>query len=203
MATAHTNTPQRDPVESACSIVCSAVADLGYAMGWHVRLRAAELLLVHLVGVAPRVQRVRSAVYGMSALHRLGGSVPLPESETELARLTDKVGPAMLLIGYDEPHAVLVVDDRILIELFSWSDHVDPGALMQPFAREIGKDAGSRFTIPDVASGGAAAYELLEGASLPPLNRMYEQMALQLARAAAPRVRWQLDAPRQLRERSA
>jgi hypothetical protein len=161
-------------------------------MGWHVRLRAAQLLLIHLAGVEPRIQRVRGVVYGRSALHRLGSPL-VPETEAELAQFREQVGPAMLLLGHDEPHAVLVAEDRYLVELYSWNDHNDPGVLIQPYARDLGTNSGPRVTVEDVASGGVAVYELLPGASLPALNRMYEQMAVQLARAAAPRVRWQLD----------
>ncbi len=182
-------------LHQACTIVCSAVADVGSSKGWHVRLRAAQLLLIHLVGVEPRVQRVRAAVYGMSAMYRLGHPL-LPRTDADFIRIRDRCGPAMLLLGYDMPHAVLVVEGRVLIELFAWTDHSDPGVLIEPFVRDLGDDAAERLTVEDVACGGAAAYEFLRGAAVPTLNRLHEQMAMELARAAAPRVRWQLDSPR-------
>lgn len=189
-------------LQQACTIVCNAVSDLGSGKGWHVRLRAAQLLLIHLVGVEPRVQRVRAAVYGMSAMHRLGHPL-LPRTDADFIRIRDRGGPAMLLLGYDVPHAVLVIEGRVLMELFAWNDHNDPGVLIEPFARDLGDDAGELLTVSDVACGGAAAYELLRGAAVPSLNRLHEQMAMDLARAAAPRVRWQLDSPRAMKERPA
>lgn len=202
MSASTTHGARRPDAEHVSSIVCAAVADFGLGMGWRVRMRAAELLLTHLAGTQVRVQVVRAVAYGHSAFHRHG--LPLiPRSEAELQRFYDRAGAAALVLGYDQPHAVLIIDDRVLVESFSWNDHSDPGVLLQPFVRDLGPDPEARFTVTDVACGGAAAYERIPYGVLAPLNRQYEQMALQLARACAPRVRWQLDASPARRERPA
>jgi len=182
-------------LEFACQTVCAAVADIGFASSWRVRLRAAELLIGELTQTVPSVQVVRAVAYGRSAVWRLGGA-PIPASDVEFAHYRHQVGPAMLVLGTDdEQQAVLIIADSVMMELASWNDHDDPGVLIRPFVYAPRSIDGPRFVVEGVSSGATVAYELVPNATLDPLNRTYEQLARQLARAAAPRVRWSLDSP--------
>jgi hypothetical protein len=98
----------------------------------------------------------------------------------------------MLLLGYDQPHAVLIVGDFVL-ELACWNDHDDPGVLVQPFVGQLPAEPSSEVVIEGLPLGAAVTYQLGSDETLAPLNRTYEKMARQLAASAAPRVRWQLD----------
>jgi hypothetical protein len=51
-------------LENACLAVVDAIAEVGYAVGWRVRFRAAQLLIAHLTQSMPTVQVVRGIVYG-------------------------------------------------------------------------------------------------------------------------------------------
>ena len=183
-------------LEAACAAVCDAVADIGFASSWRVRLRAAELLIGQLTQTEPNVQVVRAVVYGRSAAWRLRGG-PIPS-------FRDQVGPAMLVLGTDdERHAVLVVSGTVLMELASWNDHDDPGVLIRPFVHSLPANCGPRIVVDGASSGATLVYQFNPSATLDPLNRTYEHLARQLARAAAPRVRWSLDSPYAKKEASA
>lgn len=190
-------------LERACAVVCDAVADVGFAYSWRLRLRAAELLIRELTQTEPNVQIVRAVAYGRSAILRLGGA-PIPGSDTELAHYRHQVGPAMLVLGSDdEQHAVLVIAGSVLMELTLWNDHDDPGVLIRPFVHAPHGIDGPRFVADGVSSGATVAYEVVPNANLEPLNRTYEQIARQLAWNAAPRVRWSLNSPQARKQASA
>lgn len=188
------------PLENTCLAVIDAVDDLGFSAPWHVRFRAAQLLIAHITQSVPTVQVVRGIVYGRSALFRLGGAL-IPRTQEELAQFHEQVGPALVLLGYDQPHAVLIVGPYV-VELTCWNDHDDPGVLIHPFVGQLPVEPSDEVVIDDVPIGAAVAYQLQRGETLPSLNRTYEQMARQLAASAAPRIRWQLDS-RRPREESA
>ncbi len=189
-----------NPLEDVCIAVVDAVAEAGYAVSWHVRFRAAQLLIAHITQSVPNVRVVRGIVYGRSALFRLGGAL-IPRTDAELAQFDDQVGPAMVLLGYDQPHAVLVVGPHVM-DLAYWNDHDDPGVLIHPFVGRLPAEPSDEAVIEDLPMGTAVAYQFLPEETLPALNRTYEQMARQLAASAAPRVRWHLDSGRP-REESA
>lgn len=181
-------------IERVCEATQSAICDLGFSMPWRVRLRAAELLLTHLLSVPPEVKLVCAIAYGQSAMARIG--TPLfPRTAEELVRLRDSAGPAMLMLGQDQHHALLVVDEQIAVELGSWNDYRDPGVLLRPFTRTLAEPLIDRAVVDDLADGVGVVYLVRPGRSLAPLNRLHELMARQLAHAAAPNVRWRLDAP--------
>ncbi len=185
-------------IEDVCVAVNAAISDLGFAASWHVRLRAAQLLIAHITQSLPTVQVVRGIAYGRSALFRLGEPM-LPQTDLEMVHYRERVGPAMLLLGFDQLHAVLIVGGHVLVELASWNDHDDPGVLMQPFVRVMPPEVDERFVVDGISTGAAIAYQRVDDV-LPPLNRTYEQMARQLATSCAPRIRWQLDSQRSRKE---
>jgi hypothetical protein len=189
-------------LRSTCEAVCAAVADIGFHAGWHVKLRATELLLEQLVDANVHVMVVRAVAYGRSATHRLGGAL-IPESDAELEQFREQVGPAMLTLGHDVAHAVLVIDRTLIIELASWLDHDDPGVMLQPFVAWLPADSQKRIVVEGLTYGVSVVYQPVPTAALEPLNRTYEQIARQLAWNAAPRVRWSLDSPQARKQASA
>lgn len=191
-----------DHILRVCEAVQSAVSDIGFDMPWRVRLRAAELLIAALVGAAPEVALVYGVAYGRLALARIGRPL-FPRTAAELVQLRSRAGPAMLMLGQDQSHGVLVVDERVVIELVSWHDFRDPGVMLQPFVRRLGEPIEDEFVFDALAGKTGVVYRARSGRSLTPLNRLHEQMARQLAHAAASNVRWRLDAPARTRRRSA
>ena len=189
-------------LRSTCDAICTVLADAGSATSWRVRLHAAEMLITQFTDASVEVLVVRAIAYGRAATLRLGGAM-LPTSDAERAHIREQVGPAMLALGYDDHHAVLVVNGQLIMDVASWHDHHDPGVLLYPYVAELDLAAPAPVVIEGLPYGVAIVYDAVPATTLAMLTREHRRLVHELAASAAPRVRWRLDSPPTLTERSA
>lgn len=145
-----------------CHALCEQLSLVAPTPPHAVRLAAVALTLEGLTGTTPSVVPVRAALYGRAAVLRLGGA-HLPTHQGEIDHFREQVGPAMILLGFDEPHAVLQLDG-IYIEVADASDWGGRGVLLRPFPHAI--PDSDTWTAEGLRHGATITYQRLDAQSV-------------------------------------
>jgi hypothetical protein len=149
-------------IEALCHDLCATLAE-ETAVAWRVRIAAAAIVLERFLDARPVVLHVRAAVYGRSAVFRLGGAM-VPQHQGEIDHFREQVGPAMVLLGIGDgsaSHAVLSIGG-VMLELAHGADWNDRGVLLRPFARTYGGE--EVWTVGGLRYGAIVSYECVEDA---------------------------------------
>ena len=81
----------------------------------------------------------------------------MPAHAGEIAHFREQVGPAMILLGIDQPHAVLLAAD-LMIELADSAQWAQRGVLLHPFVANRPTDL-TQWTITGLRYGVTATYQ--------------------------------------------
>jgi hypothetical protein len=154
-----------DHIEILCRDLCAALAGLGAAVSWSVRLAATTRALQQLTGIAPEIVVVRAAAYSRSAVFRLGGAM-VPRHQGEVEHFREQVGPAMTLLGITSraAHAVLCIEG-VIVEVAHGADWGDRGVLLRPFVYAPGRSVDA-WIVDGLRYGVSVAYERAGGVEL-------------------------------------
>lgn len=150
--------------ESLAREACDRVSAAGPTRTWQQRIVALMLVLQRSTCTPVELVPVRAAIYSRSALFRLGGCA-LPTSEGEMEQFHEQVGSAMVLLGTERPHAIVLVGS-VMIELADAREWNDRGALLRPFVSDRPQTL-DRWTVQGLRYGVSIAYEHDPEAVLP------------------------------------
>jgi len=138
-------TPTEDTIREICDRLHDAATQ---EHSLQHRISATIVLIERLTGIEAEVLPVRAVLYSRSAVNRLGGAM-MPAHAGEIAHFREQVGPAMILLGIDQPHAVLLAAD-LMIELADSAQWAQRGVLLHPFVANRPTDL-TQWTITGLA----------------------------------------------------